>query len=178
MGFIEGGSAVWAQVRDGARCQGRDHRLDVVLQPSTPSLDAGLCQPDAIRTGLARCPGKASRVMPPAMGCGSQGQGQGFGAEAASGHSIRPVESGAGTIQQKLIGLLCHRSTRKTLRVASDDGVASVHCTLGPEVNASKSIAAKIGLVSALPLRPQTPLARVWHGCNNPLFPGTRYRSP
>jgi len=31
-------------------------------QPSPASLDTGLPQPDAVRTGLARCPGKASRI--------------------------------------------------------------------------------------------------------------------
>ena len=46
-----------------------------VVQPSPPSLDIGLCQPDAIRTGLARCPGKASCIAS-AMGSGRRGQGQ------------------------------------------------------------------------------------------------------
>ena len=33
------------------------------LDPPAPALDIGLRQPDAIRTGLARCPGKATRVL-------------------------------------------------------------------------------------------------------------------
>ncbi len=88
-GSLKVGPPVRAQVRDHAGRQGRDHRLDGVLQPSAPSLNAGLRQSDAIRTGLARCPGKASRVTPPVKGCGSQGQGHSC---AASLLLFRPPE--------------------------------------------------------------------------------------
>ena len=58
-GSAEGRPPVRAQVRDHAGRQGRDHRLDGVLQPSAPSLNAGLRHVRCNSNGLGSLPRKS-----------------------------------------------------------------------------------------------------------------------
>lgn len=89
-----------------------DPRPDGVLRPSASSLVNGLRQPDATRTGLAGCPGSASRAMPLVVGCGSQGRAS---PDAADSALRSAVNCHAKTIE--FVG--SQRSIRTTLKSKS-----------------------------------------------------------
>ena len=67
---------MWAEVRNQAPGQGRSDRLAALVQPDPPALDAGLCQPGAVRRKLVDQSTPASQCMRAPMGYGFQGQGQ------------------------------------------------------------------------------------------------------
>ena len=61
--LVEGSTATRSTLGDTAPSQRRSHSLAALVQPDPIALDAGLCQPSAVRARLACRSGKASQFV-------------------------------------------------------------------------------------------------------------------
>ena len=72
--LAEGGAAAQPTLRDPAPGEGRNHRVAALVQPNTTTLDAGLCQPDAVRAKLVCSSGQASQFVTQLWDTNSEGK--------------------------------------------------------------------------------------------------------
>jgi transposase-like protein len=118
VGLVEGRSVARHEVRDTALGDGRDRRLADLLQSSTLALHAGLCQPDAVRTGMACRPAKAGRVKSRLREPGNEGKVKAAGTGGAAGAGC----SGSGGWRSG-----CRRRRRDPRRRAARAGAGAAH---------------------------------------------------